>query len=105
MTEASSCTLVGEDPTGEEMNSYSGEGNYDETSGEHGWDDGSCTYSRITACDQASQINGSYGFSPSEGPRGRSSWFNIRATGKSNQWNGDIKDANVLVGFFSPRGS
>lgn len=101
-------TLVGEDPTmgpsgGNQMETNSTPVYTEEPGGCSGVNRGR-HYSGIKAYDQASQINGNAGFIPSESAYGYSSWVNISASGRSNQWNGDIMDATVLAGFFSPRG-
>lgn len=100
-------TLVGEDhtigPSGGNHIDTDNTQIYAEESGGCSWVNGGRNYSGIKAYDQASQINGSAGLSPSESAYGHSSWVNISASGRSNQWNGDIMDATVLAGFFSPR--
>lgn len=60
-------------------------------------------YAAVTVHDEASQLNGDIGWSRSDRPRGHCSWTNISATDKSNQVNGNVRDATLLVGFFSRR--
>lgn len=106
----SDVTMVGDDnPAQWPIDQYGG--NVDDSSigpNEHRPDemileDRQKVYTAVTVHDEASQLNGDIGWSQSDLPRGYCSWTNIRATDKSNQVNGNVRDPALLVGFFSRR--